>query len=360
MVNRLQDDIIKNWPQQWDVPTVSIRCITYNHELYISQALDGFLMQETTFPFEIVVHDDASTDKTAVIIREYEEKYPKIVKPIYETENQYYKPGNPLGKIMNNACKGKYIARCEGDDYWTDAHKLQIQVDFLEAHPDYSMCCSDAVILKQQKCLNWTCYNKDIDIPTTNMILGGGSFIQTCTLVYRRTLLNNYPDCCTQCHVGDYPLQIWAALNGKVRFFSKKMGAYRYLSAGSWTSKQQEEKHLQQISGWYSEIKMLQGLDNYSSQRFHTSFKKRQTIYIIDQSCFNGGKLRPTKDIAFFFESFPEIRSQFNFIQKIEYYLITHNFRFIFQLFRFFKTIVKTALFPTKFNRYLLRLKLYR
>lgn len=112
---------------------VSIRCLAYNHEQFIRECLDGFVMQKTNFRFEAVVHDDASTDKTPEIIREYAEKYPNIIKPIFETENQYSKHNGTLGKIMDAACKGKYIAMCEGDDYWTDPLKLQKQVDILEA-----------------------------------------------------------------------------------------------------------------------------------------------------------------------------------------------------------------------------------
>lgn len=125
---------------------VSIRCIAYNQEKYIRDALEGFVMQKTNFRFEVVVHDDASTDGTAAIIREYAEKYPDIIKPIYETENQYSKHDGSLRRIMAEACTGKYIALCEGDDYWTEPLKLQKQVDFMESHPDYSMCFHDALL----------------------------------------------------------------------------------------------------------------------------------------------------------------------------------------------------------------------
>jgi len=112
---------------------VTIRCATYNHEPYIRQCLEGFVMQKTNFLFEAVVHDDASTDKTADIIREFATKYPEIIKPIYQTENQYSKHDGSLTRIMNAHTRGKYIALCEGDDYWTDPLKLQKQVDLLEA-----------------------------------------------------------------------------------------------------------------------------------------------------------------------------------------------------------------------------------
>jgi len=122
---------------------VSIRCIVYNQAPYLRQCLDGFVMQKTNFRFEAIVHDDASTDDSASIIEEYAEKYPEIIKPILETENQYSKHDGSLRRIVDSACKGKYIALCEGDDYWTDPLKLQKQVDFLESHPEYGMCCTD-------------------------------------------------------------------------------------------------------------------------------------------------------------------------------------------------------------------------
>lgn len=131
-------------------PLVAIRCITYNHEAYIRDALEGFVMQQTDFPFVAIVHDDASTDGTADIIREYAAKYPDIIKPIYETENQYSKRDGSIPRIMNEACEktgAKYYALCEGDDYWTDPLKLQKQVDFLESHPDYSLVFAKAKVV---------------------------------------------------------------------------------------------------------------------------------------------------------------------------------------------------------------------
>lgn len=121
-------------------PLVSISCITYNHAPYIRQCLDGFMMQQTNFAFEVLIHDDASTDGTTEIIKEYEAKFPDIIKPIFQTENQYSK-GIKISATFNfPRVKGKYIAMCEGDDFWTDPLKLQKQVDFLEANSDYVIC----------------------------------------------------------------------------------------------------------------------------------------------------------------------------------------------------------------------------
>ena len=130
---------------------VSILTLAYNHELYIRQCLDGIIMQQTNFKFELLIHDDASTDETANIIREYEKKYPNILKPIYQKENQYSK-GIPIGTtFLYPRAKGKYIALCEGDDYWIDPYKLQKQVDFLESNPEYSLIYTDYNILDQKK-----------------------------------------------------------------------------------------------------------------------------------------------------------------------------------------------------------------
>lgn len=123
---------------------VSIRCFVYNHEPFLRQCLDGIVMQKTNFKFEAIVHDDCSTDNSVSIIREYAEKYPEIIKPIYETENQYSKHDNSLKNIMDSACTGKYVALCEGDDYWTDPFKLQKQVDILESDDSVGMVRTNA------------------------------------------------------------------------------------------------------------------------------------------------------------------------------------------------------------------------
>ena len=125
---------------------VAIKCTVYNHEPYLRDCLEGFVMQQTNFPFVAIVHDDASTDGSAAIIREYEEKYPDIIKPIYETENQYSKHDGSVGRIMDaaiDATGAKYVAMCEGDDYWTNPLKLQKQVDFMEVNPEYGLCYTD-------------------------------------------------------------------------------------------------------------------------------------------------------------------------------------------------------------------------
>lgn len=125
---------------------VSICSITYNHAPYIRQCLDGMLMQKCNFRFEIIINDDCSTDGTTEILKEYEKKYPDLIHPVYHEENLYSKGQRGFfSKFVYPKAKGKYIALCEGDDYWTDPYKLQKQVDFLESHPDYAMCFHNAI-----------------------------------------------------------------------------------------------------------------------------------------------------------------------------------------------------------------------
>ncbi|TDV63490.1 glycosyltransferase family A protein [Pseudomonas sp. LP_7_YM] len=125
-------------------PLVSIVCPAYNQEAYIAQTLEGFLMQQTTFAFEILVNDDASTDDTARIIADYVKRYPTLIRPFYQQTNQYSQGHPPVPRLFGKA-RGRYIAYCEADDYWTDPRKLQIQVEFLESHPDYVLTYHDAI-----------------------------------------------------------------------------------------------------------------------------------------------------------------------------------------------------------------------
>jgi galactoside O-acetyltransferase len=137
--------------EELERPLVSVSCLTYNQKNFIGKALDSFLMQKTSFPFEIVVHDDASTDGTAEIVREYAKKHPTIIKAIFQTENQFSKDGIYPVRFLLPVRKGKYVAECDGDDYWTDPLKLQKQFDFLEANPEYVMCHHDYVVEQDGK-----------------------------------------------------------------------------------------------------------------------------------------------------------------------------------------------------------------
>lgn len=125
-----------------DSPLVSVLSITYNQAPFIRQCLDGILCQRTSFRFELIIHDDCSTDGTDEIIRTYARRYPEIIRPFFESENQYSKGVNGLfATFCMPHVRGRYVAICEGDDWWTDPEKLQKQIDFLASHPEYDFCC---------------------------------------------------------------------------------------------------------------------------------------------------------------------------------------------------------------------------
>lgn len=219
-------------------PTVIVHCLAYNHAPYIRQCLEGFVMQQTSFPFYAVVHDDASTDGTADIIREYAEQYPDIIHPILETENQWRKGGGVLGKVMDEACKeATYLAYCEGDDYWTDPLKLQKQVDFLEAHPDFSICYHDVAIL--DNAAGEFDYSNAINdgIPEESSIieLADHNYIHTPSVMYRYSpIVTEKLQQMGASIVKDYARNLFYAELGKIKRLPESMAVYRY-GVGVWT-----------------------------------------------------------------------------------------------------------------------------
>ena len=211
---------------------VSIVTLAYNHAEYIRQCLDGFIMQQTTFAFEVLIHDDASTDGTTDIIREYEVKYPHIIKPIYQRENQHQK-GIAIGSTyLYPRVLGKYIAECEGDDYWTDPLKLQKQVDFMEHHPEYGLCYSKVVMHYQTMSTQHKIDEWGGNAETFIELLSSNS-IPTLTTLYRAEFPKQYA---LEIHpeqrawkMGDYPFWLWIARHHKIKFFDTYFGCYRIL-----------------------------------------------------------------------------------------------------------------------------------
>lgn len=219
---------------------LSIICLTYNHSSSLFQTLDGFVMQKTKFPFEVLVHDDASTDGTRDIILQYADKYPDIIRPILEEENQW---SNGIAfdkeKIWPYV-RGEYVAFCEGDDYWTDENKLQKQVDFLDSHPDSSLCFHPVRIVDQSNPAGEEIY------PDQKLLQRAGelnfasllkrNFIQTNSVVYRwrfhKESYNLMPE-----HIlpGDWFLHLLHAQVGKIGFLPEVMAVYRRNAGGVWT-----------------------------------------------------------------------------------------------------------------------------
>ncbi len=246
---------------------VSIVCNTYNHEKYIGEALEGFLNQKTDFKFEVLIHDDASTDHTAEIIKEFEEKYPEVIQPIYQSENQYSKGINVTTTFQYPRAKGKYIAFCEGDDFWTDELKLQKQYNLMEKYPEVNMSAHTVIAVKDgEEKFRFAPSKKECIFSTEEVIKGGGDFVSTNSLFYRKKMLEKIPKFYENLGL-DYSLQIWGSLNGGMLYLPECMGAYRVATPGSWTTRisQNRERY---VSFKRRIIKMLKELDEETNKKY--------------------------------------------------------------------------------------------
>ena len=255
---------------------VSIICNTYNQEKYIADALESFIMQKTDFKYEILVHDDASTDNTPNIIKEYELKYQDIIKPIYQKENKYSQNISIGKNYQYPRIKGKYVALCEGDDFWTDSNKLQKQVEELERHPKCDICAHAATMVNsetKERIKDIAPSQQKTIFSIEDVIEGDGGFVATNSLMIRRENIIKFYKFREICNI-DYSLQIQGALRGGMLYLVDNMSAYRFQSQGSWTSNIQKDtekysKHFDRVS------KMLEQLNIETDKRYDEVIRKK-------------------------------------------------------------------------------------
>ncbi len=240
MINRTQKEIMEKWRRN-DTPMVSVCCITYNHEKYIEQALDGVLMQETTFPFELIVHDDASTDRTPKILQKYAEKYPEIIRIILQAENQFSKAGLITLRFVFPRARGKYIALCEGDDFWVDKMKLDKQVRFLEENPEYVITYTDCRPFDEKGDLDIDFGGARRDLEALDLKKATPLF--TLTTCFRNVIKEVPPDLLSA-RYGD--LVTWSLLgaHGKGKYMPNILpSAYRVHDGGIHSKKSKKQRH---------------------------------------------------------------------------------------------------------------------
>lgn len=231
MIEKTEKDIMANWKGNSLLPLVTIRCLTYNHYECLQEALDSFLNQETDFPFEIIVHDDASTDGTSDILRMYANMFPNIIFPIIQTENQYSKHNGSIRKAINSKIRGKYVALCEGDDYWTDSGKLQIQIDYMKNHPLCVLSMHNGYMLngktnRIEKKINP--YNKSGVLEPRDLLIERKMFPPTASMVYITEIEKTMPMDVFSAPVGDRPLRMYFLTKGEIHYLNQCMCAYRY------------------------------------------------------------------------------------------------------------------------------------
>jgi len=218
-------------------PLVSIICLVYNHGKFVGETLNGFLMQDVNFDIEVVIHDDKSTDNSVDIINQYikNNKNPRIhFKPIFQKVNQASLERGRVTRLCFNAAKGKYIAICEGDDYWTDPYKLQKQVDFLEENTDYMLSFHGVDYLKNGIFSSKEKFSENIF--TQKDLAYKGCFINTPSVVFKNILKENpLPDWFNKLSTGDYALFLWLSNFGKINYFPETMAVYRQHDGGTWS-----------------------------------------------------------------------------------------------------------------------------
>ncbi|ACF14593.1 glycosyl transferase family 2 [Chloroherpeton thalassium ATCC 35110] len=221
----------QDWPEGTK-PMVTTRTMTYMHENYIRECIEGILMQKTTFPVQVLIHDDASTDMTANIVKEYADKYPKLITAYFQKENSYTKSDKiERRKPFFDLIAGKYIALCEGDDYWIDPYKLQKQVGFLEANSDYGLVYTEINCYHQKsRNLEEKAFKNRLGIHdnTFEDFLIHGWFIAPCTWLYRERY-NNYK-LKNNNLIGDLPLLLNISSKSKIGFLKDVTSTYRVLN----------------------------------------------------------------------------------------------------------------------------------
>ncbi len=237
MQKRTEAEIVKNWPTGSDTPLVTVIAICYCHEKTLRTALDSILAQETRFPFEVLIRDDASPDGSAAIIEEYASAYPRIFRPILEKENQFSTGTQAVLRELKPRIRGRYLAYLECDDFWTDAHKLQQQVEFLEAHPAYLAVAHNCTIVDADGVPTGEQYPECRDEEyTVDHFLRDTLAGQSATLVVRDIFTRSADDhhLIRTAPPGpfDRVLNLTLLLNGRVHCIQKSMSAYRYVTSG--------------------------------------------------------------------------------------------------------------------------------
>lgn len=322
-----------------------VSCATYNHAPYIVDTLNGFTMQETSFPFVCTIIDDASTDGEQVVIREYLEEhfdlYDKSIVRNEETDDyvlcfarhktnqncffavlflKYNHYSNKKSKkpYIQEWLNTKYLAICEGDDYWIEPYKLSKQVDYIEKHDECSMVCSGVKLFSQREgafMKDYRCYPESQNLKVNDVILKGGGFVPTCSILFRKCTFDDYPQYCNNSTVGDWPLQIMAAMRGNIFFFQDLMAVYRVDNPNSWGGRNRRANFSKRLALLVSLVGMLQG--------FAADYPEHKPVF--QQRIFKdviGGvptRLLAPKEYQLYVNSFKSIISDMDKKQKKEF-----------------------------------------
>lgn len=274
---RSEAEIMRGWEGELDSPLVSVVCHTYKHEKFVKDALNSFMMQETTFPFEVIVHDDASPDGTQEIIKEYQARYPNIVKPIFQATN-IFSQGKRPSMYSFPAARGKYIAFCEGDDFWIDTQKIQLQCLFLKDNPDYAVCYTDSIPFQDDLVIETDFGGARNDLLASELEKGPAIFTLTACF---RNVLDNPPELALIKYGDKF---IWSRLgkHGNGKFLGNiKPSLYRVHSNGVHSSSTVIEKNMMYFQTYTAMAAYYKRLGNEELYQYFVEKLKTQ-VYLAD------------------------------------------------------------------------------
>ena len=256
---------------------VTVFCLAYNHEKYIRTTFEGFVKQKTSFKFKVLVHDDASTDSTPDIIREYMEKYPDMFEAILQDENKYQQGIDIEDKYLLPKIDTKYVAACECDDYWTDPNKLQMQVEYMEKHPECSLCVHDTEKIFENGRSTGKSFNpsrKEKDYTFKDIALSEPSaYFHFSSLMWRNDTFRQKNPAFEMKGIGDYPMALYFAYIGYIHYIPKIMSCYRLNSIGSWSS-MMDSDNSKKVTQHKNIIKGFKSIDEYTKHKYSPVIKK--------------------------------------------------------------------------------------
>ncbi|MEY8239009.1 MAG: glycosyltransferase [Cycloclasticus sp.] len=233
-----EKEIMLNWRVSDDAPIVSILCVTFNQQTYIEDAIRGFLIQKTDFPFEIIIHDDASTDSTPAILIDYAKRYPKLIKLILQKENQYSQ-GKKVSSLAAKHASGLYLAFCEGDDFWIDEYKLRQQKKVFDVNPLCSLVIHQCLLMSgdyidSKPAMGHGSLQRIIE--KKEVIGGQGQFSPTASYLLKKEIFDILPEWFQTAPVGDYFIECYSFKLGEVVYLPEPFSIYRVNAIGSWSS----------------------------------------------------------------------------------------------------------------------------
>jgi glycosyltransferase involved in cell wall biosynthesis len=320
-------------------PLVTVTLIAYNAEAYIKDAIEGCLMQQVDFPYELIIHDDASKDRTQHIISEYAKQYPDKIFPITQTENQFSKGNEIYADFIIPKARGKYIAFMEADDYWIDPLKLQKQIDFMENHTDFSMCFtgtkeirssgSKKVRIKRYRNRDSVCSAKDV-------ILMGGRLVDMISAVVRKSIYDDVPAWYHYSQIWDNTIPLLALTCGKIQYLNEITAVYRYNVPGGWTQKNVKD-YKKRANNIRRKLTLLDGFNKGTDYRYNNLILRLTRFISIGLLLL----LDPQEEvfIKYYSRLSPFLKFEYKFFNSIGSYRLWERYRQFVRLFRKTKQI---------------------